>query len=64
MTANPEGTPLALLHNLEHNKVLHERNIILTTLTDEVPQVNPQKHFEVGWVSSAVWRIVSNTSLI
>ena len=43
MTANPEGTPIALLHNLKHNKVLHERNLILTILTDEVPQVDAAK---------------------
>ncbi len=41
LTANPEGTPIALLHNLKHNKVLHERNVVLTIITDEVPQVNP-----------------------
>ena len=43
MTANPEGTPIALLHNLKHNKVIHEHNIILTILTDEVPQVDARK---------------------
>ena len=47
MTANPEGTPIALLHNLKHNKVIHERNLILTILTDEVPQVDAAKRLEV-----------------
>ena len=33
------GTPLPLLHNLKHNKVLHERVILLTIVTAEVPYV-------------------------
>jgi KUP system potassium uptake protein len=37
MTANEEGVPNALLHNLKHNKVLHERNVILTVETVETP---------------------------
>jgi KUP system potassium uptake protein len=39
MYGNPQGTPPALMHNLVHNKVLHERIIFLTVLTDEVPHV-------------------------
>lgn len=37
MTANLDAVPHALLHNLKHNKVLHERNIVLTVETLEVP---------------------------
>ncbi len=37
LTANPEGVPNALLHNLKHNKVLHERNVILTVDILDVP---------------------------
>ncbi|WP_341678309.1 potassium transporter Kup [Niveibacterium sp. SC-1] len=39
MTANPEGVPRALLHNLLHNKVLHERVVLLTVVTEDVPFV-------------------------
>jgi KUP system potassium uptake protein len=39
MAGNPHGTPLALLHNLKHNKVLHERNVFLTIVTKEVAHV-------------------------
>jgi KUP system potassium uptake protein len=60
MTANPEGTPLALLHNLKHNKVLHERNLILTILTDEVPQVNPEKRLEIENLGAGFHRIVAH----
>lgn len=39
MTTNPEGVPRALLHNLLHNKVLHERVVLLTVVTHDVPFV-------------------------
>ena len=39
LTSNPEGTPPALLHNLKHNQVLHERIIFLTVITAEIPRV-------------------------
>jgi len=37
------GTPLALLHNLKHNKVLHEQVVLLTVRTEEVPYLANQK---------------------
>jgi len=60
MTANPEGTPIALLHNLKHNKVLHERNLILTILTDEVPQVDAAKRLEVEKLAAGFQRIIAH----
>jgi len=39
LTANPEVAPIALVHNLKHNKVLHEHNVILTVETAETPTV-------------------------
>jgi len=39
MTTSPDGIPHALLHNLKHNKVLHERIILLTVRIDDVPFV-------------------------
>ena len=60
MTANPEGTPIALLHNLKHNKVLHERNIILTVLTDEVPQVSPEKRLEIDDLGGGFQRMIAH----
>jgi KUP system potassium uptake protein len=60
MTANPEGTPIALLHNLKHNKVLHERNLILTILTDEVPQVTTTKRLEIEKLGAGFHRIIAH----
>lgn len=39
MTANPLGVPHAMLHNLKHNKVLHEKVVFLTVKIDDVPYV-------------------------
>jgi KUP system potassium uptake protein len=39
LTANPDVAPVALMHNLKHNKVLHEHNVILTVATAETPTV-------------------------
>lgn len=60
MTANPEGTPIALLHNLKHNKVLHERNLILTLRTDEVPQVDPARRLEVEKLAAGFHRLIAH----
>jgi KUP system potassium uptake protein len=47
MSGNPGGTPPALVHNLAHNKVLHERVVFLTVVTDEVPHVSPDERVKV-----------------
>ena len=39
LTANPEGVPGTILHNLKHNRVLHARNIVLSIRTGSVPHV-------------------------
>jgi KUP system potassium uptake protein len=47
MSGNPGGTPPALVHNLAHNKVLHERVIFLTVVTEEIPHVSPDERVKV-----------------
>lgn len=39
LTANPQGVPRAMLHNLSHNKVLHRRVVVLNVITEDVPHV-------------------------
>ncbi|MGE5233098.1 MAG: potassium transporter Kup [Acidobacteriota bacterium] len=41
------GTPIALLHNLKHNRVLHEKNVFLTVITEEVPHVPEENRLEI-----------------
>jgi KUP system potassium uptake protein len=41
MTSAPGGVPVVLMHHLKHNKVLHERVIIMSIVGEEIPQVQP-----------------------
>ncbi|WP_425229354.1 potassium transporter Kup [Sphingomonas sp.] len=45
MTSTPDGVPHALLHNLKHNRVLHERIVLLTVKVTDVPHVSDEKRF-------------------
>jgi KUP system potassium uptake protein len=46
-TSTPDQAPVALLHNLKHNQVLHERNVILTIRTAETPWVKPDARIAI-----------------
>ncbi|MDH7973961.1 potassium transporter Kup [Sphingomonas sp. AR_OL41] len=43
LTSNPEHAPGALMHNLKHNKVLHERNLVVSVRTADRPMTDPDK---------------------
>jgi len=58
MYGNPEGTPPALLHNLIHNKVLHERVVLLTVDTREIPAVSDDERVEVTELGAGFVRVV------
>ena len=47
LTASPDVVPHALLHNLKHNKVLHERNVFLTVETLNVPYAPEEKRLKI-----------------
>ncbi|MBX3484539.1 potassium transporter Kup [Phenylobacterium sp.] len=47
LTSDPDIAPVALMHNLKHNKVLHEKNIILTIHTAETPRVAEEKRVRI-----------------
>ncbi|MHB8472082.1 MAG: potassium transporter Kup [Gammaproteobacteria bacterium] len=57
MTAQPEGVPHALLHNLAHNKVLHERVALLTVVTEDVPWVSEARRLTVQPLGNNFYRI-------
>jgi KUP system potassium uptake protein len=59
MTGNPEGAPPALLHNLKHNKVLHEQVVLLTILSEEVPHVPAAERVEVEPLEQGVVRVMA-----
>jgi KUP system potassium uptake protein len=47
LTSQPEFAPTALLHNLKHNKVLHEHNVILTIITTDTPRVTDEQRVKI-----------------
>lgn len=57
MDSNPKGTPQALLHNLEHNKVLHERVILLSLITREIPEVPAEERMEIIPLGENIYRV-------
>jgi KUP system potassium uptake protein len=58
MSGDPECTPPALMHNLEHNKVLHEEVILLSVKTNEVPYVSTQERVEVRQLENEFYQVV------
>jgi KUP system potassium uptake protein len=58
MASSTAGVPSALLHNIKHNKVLHERVVILTVDIAEVPFVEPEKRCEYSQIGEGFYRAV------
>jgi KUP system potassium uptake protein len=56
-TSSQDTVPQAFLHNLKHNRVLHEQNIILTVQFDDVPRVPPDGQLRVEPLASGFWRV-------
>src|SRR5204863_4000026 len=57
MSGNRLGTPLALLHNLKHNKVLHEQVVLLTVRTEEIPYLaNLKDRVALEKLGHGFWR--------
>jgi KUP system potassium uptake protein len=58
MSGNRDGTPLALLHNLKHNKVLHQQVVVLTVRTEEVPYLtNAKDRVSIEQLEEGFWRV-------
>jgi len=51
LTSDPDVAPVALMHNLKHNKVLHEKNVILTVRTTDRPRVPEDKRIQIEPIS-------------
>ena len=58
MTTASDGVPHALLHNLKHNKVLHDRVILLTIRVEDVPYVEGGCQFELEDLGSGFFRLI------
>jgi len=58
LSMSPDSVPSALLHNLKHNQILHERVLILTVKVEEVPRVPTEKRAEVHAVGKGFYRAI------
>jgi KUP system potassium uptake protein len=59
MTQDADGTPMALLHQLKHNQVLHEQVVLLTILTLNDPVVSDEHRVKVTQLHAGFWRVIA-----
>ena len=52
------GIPLALTHHLRHNRVLHERMLLVSTVTTDVPRVDPEERVKLVLVGHGITRVI------
>ncbi len=57
LTGNPDYVPAALLHNLKHNKVLHDRVLFVTVSNVDEPEVGPERRTEVVQLAPGIHRV-------
>ena len=60
LTGDPSAAPTSLMHNLKHNRVLHERNIILTIKTEDTPRVPRHERIEIDRVADTFIRVIAH----
>jgi KUP system potassium uptake protein len=58
MTSNPDYVPTSLLHNLKHNKVLHENVLFVTVENEDVPEVSQRRRAEVSSLAPGIHRVI------
>ncbi len=58
MTGNPDYVPTSLLHNLKHNKVLHENVLFVTVQNEDVPEISAARRTEVAELAPGIHRVV------
>ncbi len=57
MVGDPEVTPPAMVHNVKHNKVLHDKVMILTVLTEEIPYVEERNRLKIDKIIDGVFKV-------
>jgi KUP system potassium uptake protein len=60
LTGDPESAPTALMHNLKHNRVLHERNIFLTIRTEDRPRVPRHERVQIERLADGFIRVIAH----
>jgi len=64
MASTNTGVPSALLHNIKHNKVLHERVLILTVAVQDVPYVDEAERYECKSLGNGFYRVTINCGFL
>src|SRR4051794_30402678 len=59
LTSDPATAPTALLHNLKHNKVLHEKNVVMTVRSVDVPRVSVDERVTIALLGDSFWRVTA-----
>jgi KUP system potassium uptake protein len=59
MTREPQGAPVVLLHHLKHNKVLHEQVVLLSILSEEVPEIPDAERITIERLPQGFYRITA-----
>jgi KUP system potassium uptake protein len=57
-TAASTGIPLALTHHLRHNRVLHERVLLIASITTDEPRVAPEQRIKLVPVCAGITRVL------
>jgi KUP system potassium uptake protein len=57
LSASPDGVPSALLHNLKHNQVLHDRNVLLTVIVEDHPYVPEEERVTISDLTKGFFRV-------
>ena len=60
LASNPDGTPVALAQNIKHNRVLHERVVILSFQTSPLPHVPLEQRVSLQPLAHGFWRVVAH----
>ncbi len=59
MTSDPSGVPPVMLHHLKHNKVLHEKVILMSVTTEEIPQVHSEDRVEFKELGEGLYSVIA-----
>ena len=60
LSGNQTGTPIALLHNIRHNKILHQRLVVLTIINSETPLASKDERLKVETLRPNIYRVIGH----
>jgi KUP system potassium uptake protein len=59
LTSDPQGAPPVLLHHLKHNQVLHEKVLLMSLATEEIPQVGPEERVHCRELGQGFYQVIA-----